>query len=98
MSPEQKRRIAQAYIAYSMQSEAERRYFDEWLNTMPKPFQATFRSRGYEMCRDEWEFRRFVAEQNDEEIGEYMQRHLSADDYRVWQKQGRNVRKGRKGR
>lgn len=60
--------------------------FDEWTAGLPVEFRGGFRRRGFDNCRGVLSFTRYVNEKNDIGMDQWMEQHLSEDDYCVYQK------------
>lgn len=91
MEKDQLLRIGQVAAGYYSQIETkpEPHHFDDWINSLQEPLRSVYRKNGFEAGRGTLNFRRFVAELNDEGMAEYMLRHLAEEDYRAWQRQAR---------
>lgn len=65
-------------------------YYDEWLESLPPNISADMRAKGFEYCKAALSFSRYVNERTDIGLDEWMQRHLSDEDYNASKNPGRD--------
>ena len=59
-------------------------YYEEWLQGLPANIAADMREKGLEQCRSMLSFTRYVNERTDIGLDEWMQDHLSEEDYNYY--------------
>jgi hypothetical protein len=65
-------------------------YFEEWLEGLPANIAADMKERGLEYCKSVISFTRYVNERTDIGLEEWMQTHLSEEDYNAFKKANEN--------
>tara|TARA_R110002050_G_scaffold14844_1_gene46465 strand:- start:272 stop:652 length:381 start_codon:yes stop_codon:yes gene_type:complete len=75
-----------AYIYHRQAEELEptEADFEEWLEGLPKNVRRDMEMQGFELCKGVLSFSRYVNEKNDIGMGEWMKKHLSAEDYKAY--------------
>lgn len=84
-------RIGNASYCYYQQSNKEvaptEPEYHEWLSGLPDNIGHDMKAKGFEKCKTNISFLRYLLEKRDIGLGEWMQRHLSIEDYNWWQSQ-----------
>ena len=65
-------------------------YFEEWLEGLPANIAADMKKRGLEYCKSVISFTHYVNERTDIGLEEWMQTHLSEEDYNAFKKANEN--------
>jgi len=60
--------------------------FEEWLTGLPENIRSDMKAKGFEACKSVLSFTRYVLEKNDIGMGEWMEKHLGAEDYKEYRK------------
>ena len=60
-------------------------YYKEWLEGLPPNISRQMRTLGFEACKTIIPFTRYVNERNDIGMRDWMQEHLSLNDFNYWQ-------------
>ena len=60
-------------------------YYKEWLEGLPPNISRHMRMLGFEACKTMIPFTRYVNERNDIGMRDWMQEHLSLNDFNYWQ-------------
>lgn len=55
--------------------------FDLWISSLSEPMKSKFKNDGFDQCKGVLNYRRFVLESDDIGFDEYLQNHLSPEDY-----------------
>ena len=71
-------------LAYDTSDEILRTYYEEWLEGLPPGIKEDMKTKGFERGKNALPFTRYVNERNDIGMNEWMQAHLSAEDYAVY--------------
>lgn len=81
-------RIGNAASEYHKQAQKEyqptQQDYEEWLAGLPENIRLAMRAKGFENCRTNSPFTRFVLERRDVGLDEWMKEHLSDEDYTFW--------------
>jgi hypothetical protein len=75
--------------ALSINNELAEQYYNEWLLGLPDNIKNHMQKKGFKACKTMLPFTRYVNERNDLGLDVWLKDHLSDNDYREWQKQGK---------
>jgi hypothetical protein len=62
----------------------QRKYYEEWLEGLPKNISKDMQKKGFKICKTNLSFTRYINERTDVGMDEWMRNHISEEDYKKW--------------